>query len=161
MALLSVATATTAVLAQGATAGGFDALDANQDGVIDQAEWEAFSARLFDRIDLDGDGQASAEELDDAFEAFDYNKDGMIDGHEAPLVIILGDDNGDGRVAPEEFNAIDWARDSIDVDADGRISREEFGKARREVYDRADFDRSATLGRSEFEAAPSLTLFRF
>jgi len=148
-------------LAQDAGATGFDEVDTNHDGVINLEEWDQFSSRLFDGIDKDADGEGSPEELGQAFETFDYNKDGVIDGDEAPLIIILGDDDGDGRVSPAEFDSINWTRDSIDANRDGRVSREEFGKARREVYDQADFDRSTTLGRSEYNGAPSLTLFRF
>jgi Ca2+-binding EF-hand superfamily protein len=147
--------------AQDTEATGFDEVDANHDGVINLEEWDQFSSRLFDGIDKDGDGEGSPEELGQAFETFDYNKDGVIDGDEAPLIIILGDDDGDGRVSRDEFDSLDWTRDSIDANKDGRVSREEFKNARREVYDQADFDRSTTLGRSEYNAAPSLTLFRF
>ena len=150
-----------AALAQDAGATGFDEVDANHDGVINLEEWDQFSSRLFDGIDKDGDGEGSPEELGQAFETFDYNQDGVIDGDEAPLIIILGDDDGDGRVSRDEFDSLDWTRDSIDANRDGRVSREEFGNARREVYDQADFDRSTTLGRSEYDGAPSLTLFRF
>ena len=147
--------------AQDTEASGFDRVDANDDGVINQEEWERFSSQLFKGIDRDGDGRGSPEELGQAFETFDYNRDGVIDGHEAPLVIILGDADGDGRVSRNEFKAIDWNRGSIDADGDGAVSREEFARARRSIYDRADFDRSTTLGRSEYDAAPSFTLFRF
>lgn len=148
-------------LAEDAGTSTFDATDANHDGVIDPEEWARFSSGLFDRIDRDGDGKASAAELGEAYETFDYDRDGVIEGHEAPLVIILGDADDDGRVGRDEFEAIDWSRDSIDADGDGSVSRKEFTKARREIYDQADFDRSTTLGRSEYNAAPSLTLFRF
>ena len=161
LALLSGCATGPTALAQDAGATGFDETDANHDGVINLEEWDQFSSRLFDGIDKDGDGEGSPEELGQAFETFDYNKDGVIDGDESPLVIILGDDDGDGRVSRDEFDSLDWTRDSIDANRDGRVSREEFGNARREVYDRADFDRSTTLGRSEYNAAPSLTLFRF
>jgi len=147
--------------AQNAEASRFDQVDTNRDGVINQEEWDQFSSQLFDGIDKDGDGEGSPEELGQAFETFDYNKDGVIDGDESPLIIILGDDDGDGRVSRDEFDSLDWTRDSIDANRDGRVSREEFGNARREVYDQADFDRSTTLGRSEYDGAPSLTLFRF
>ncbi len=150
-----------AAFAQDTEATGFDEVDANHDGVINLEEWDQFSSRLFDGIDKDGDGEGSPEELGQAFETFDYNKDGVIDGDESPLVIILGDDDGDGRVSPDEYDAIDWTRDSIDANRDGRVSREEFKNTRREVYDQADFDRSTTLGRSEYNGAPGLTLFRF
>lgn len=148
-------------LAQDKAASGFDRVDADSDGVINEAEWDQFSSHLFDGVDKDGDGKASPEELDQAFESFDYNKDGVIHGHEAPLITILGDDDGDGRVSRDEFKSIDWKRGSIDTDGDGSVSREEFRRAQRSIYDRADFDRSATLGRSEYDAAPSFTLFRF
>jgi Ca2+-binding EF-hand superfamily protein len=161
LALLSGSAAGPTALAQDAGATGFDEADANHDGVINLEEWDQFSSRLFDGIDKDGDGEGSPEELGQAFETFDYNKDGVIDGNEAPLIIILGDDDGDGRVSRDEFDSLDWTRESIDANRDGRVSREEFGNARREVYERADFDRSTTLGRSEYNAAPSLTLFRF
>lgn len=150
-----------AVRGQEARAEGFARVDANHDGVIDRDEWEQFSSRLFEGIDRDGDGQASAEELGQSFVTFDYNQDDVIEGHEAPLIIILGDADGDGRVSRDEFAIIDWNRGSIDTDRNGALSREEFARAQRRIYDQADFDRSTTLGRSEFEAAPSFTLFRF
>jgi Ca2+-binding EF-hand superfamily protein len=161
LALLSGSAVRPIAFAQDTEATGFDEVDANHDGVINLEEWDQFSSRLFDGIDKDGDGEGSPEELGQAFETFDYNKDGVIDGDEAPLVIILGDDDGDGRVSRDEFDSLDWTRDSIDANRDGRVSREEFKNARREVYDQADFDRSTTLGRSEYNGAPSLTLFRF
>ena len=143
------------------TESAFDAADTNDDDLIDQEEWDRFSSELFDDIDRDADGSASAEELDKAYESFDYNKDGVIDGEEAPLVIILGDADEDGQVTRKEFEAIDWNRPSIDADGDGRLSRDEFRRAQREIHDEADFDRSTTLGRSEYNGSPSLTLFRF
>ena len=161
LALLIGSAAGPIAFGQDTEATGFDEVDANHDGVINLEEWDQFSSRLFDGIDKDGDGEGSPEELGQAFETFDYNKDGVIDGDESPLVIILGDDDGDGRVSPDEYDAIDWTRDSIDANRDGRVSREEFKNARREVYDQADFDRSTTLGRSEYNGAPGLTLFRF
>ena len=161
LALLSGSAVGPIAFAQDTEATGFDEVDANHDGVINLEEWDQFSSRLFDGIDKDGDGEGSPEELGQAFETFDYNKDGVIDGDESPLVIILGDDDGDGRVSPDEYDAIDWTRDSIDANRDGRVSREEFKNTRREVYDQADFDRSTTLGRSEYNGAPGLTLFRF
>jgi Ca2+-binding EF-hand superfamily protein len=150
-----------AAMGQDPGSSGFDGADADRDGVVTPDEWDQFSSRLFDSVDRDGDGLASADELRQSFDSFDLNGDGVIEGRESPLVIILGDGDGDGRVSPDEFQAIDWNRKALDRDADGAISREEFRNARRDIYDRADFDRSVTLNRSEYEGAPSLTLFRF
>jgi len=160
MAVLFVAAAGSSALGQDGTPG-FDQADQNQDGVIDPAEWDRAGSRLFDRVDADSDGLASPQELGRSFDNFDANHDGMIDGRESPLVIILGDTDEDERVSPSEFQAIDWTRKSIDRNGDGAVSRDEFRDARRQIYDRADYDRSLTLNRSEYDGAPSLTLFKF
>lgn len=146
---------------QDPSAPGFEATDTNHDGTVDRDEWEQSGDRLFDQVDTDGDGLASPQELRRSFDGFDADHDGMIEGRESPLVVILGDSDGDDRVSPSEFQAIDWARPSIDRDGDGAVSRDEFRDARREIYDRADYDRSLTLNRSEFNGAPSLSLFKF
>lgn len=140
---------------------GFDQADRNHDDVIDPAEWDQAGSRVFDRIDADGDGLASPQEFHQSFDGIDSNHDGTIDGGESPLVVILGDSDGDDRVDPSEFQAIDWTRKSIDTDGDGAVSRDEFRDANQQIYDRADYDRSLTLNRSEYQGAPSLTLFKF
>jgi EF hand len=159
--MLAVATAGSSALGQDPGPSGFDQADANHDGIVDPDEWDQSSARLFDQIDTNGDGLASPAELGRSYDTFDYNHDGVIEGGESPLVIILGDTDGDGRVSPSEFDSINWTRKSLDSDGDGAVSRDEFRNARREIYDRADFDRSLTLNRSEYQGAPSLSLFQF
>jgi len=160
-AALGLGVAGLAALGQELGAAGFDGADANQDGQLDPGEWDRAGAQLFERIDADGDGLASVQELRQAFDSFDADGDGTIEAGESPLVIILGDADEDGAVTPAEFAAIDWARQSLDLDGDGALSRNEFRDARREIYDRADFDRSVSLNRSEYQGAPSLSLFRF
>lgn len=158
---LPVALPASMTLGQDQSASGFDGADGNHDGAVDRDEWEQVGDRLFDQLDTDGDGLASPQELRRSFDSIDADHDGMIDGGESPLVIILGDTDGDDRVSPSEYQAIDWTRKPIDLDGDGAISRDEFRDARRQIYDRADYDRSVTLNRSEYEGAPSLSLFRF
>jgi len=143
----------------GATA--FDRADTNKDGVVAPQEWDQASARLFEEVDADGDGQWSPSESAQAFEIFDYNDDGVIDGREAPIIIALGDADGDGAVDREEFEAIDWARKSVDINQDGNISAEEFRNGRRRVYSNADLDRDRRLRRVEIDDAARFTLFRF
>jgi Ca2+-binding EF-hand superfamily protein len=159
--VLIVAIPASTASGQDQSASGFDALDGNHDGTIDRDEWDQFGDRQFDRVDTDGDGLASPQELRRSFDGFDADHDGMIEGGESPLVIILGDSDGDGRVSPSEFEVIEWTSKPIDRDGDGAISRDEFRDARRQIYDRADYDRSLTLNRSEYNGAPSLSLFRF
>lgn len=143
----------------GATA--FDRADTNHDEVVDLEEWDQYSARLFDEIDKDGDGQASSEELARSFDSFDFNDDGVIDGREAPLVVALGDTDGDRLIGPEEFKSIDWTRETIDTDRDETVSWREFRAARREIFDPADRDRDRRLRRNELDEAATFTIFRF
>lgn len=160
-ALLFLVTAQRTALTQTDDATGFSSADTNHDGIIDHKEWDQFSARLFGEIDKDGDGQGSSEELAQSFDTFDYNKDGVIDGREAPLIIVLGDASGDGVVDREEFNSINWTRETVDTNRDGTVSQREFSEARREVFNRADLDRDRRLRRHEFDDAATMTLFRF
>ncbi len=161
LAMLFSVTGQRAALSQDAAATAFDGADANHDGAVSLQEWDGSSARIFDGIDTDKDGQGSPEELSQAFDTFDYNHDGVIDGREAPIIISLGDADGDGLVGPEEFKSIDWTRETIDSNRDGAVSRREFRDARRRVYNQADLDRDSSLTRNELEDAPRITLFRF
>ncbi len=139
----------------------FDRADTNKDGVVDPGEWDQASFRLFEEVDVDGDGQLSPPELARAFEIFDYNEDGVIDGREAPIIIALGDVDGDGQVDEDEYRAIDWAQLSIDINRDEKVSAEEFRNGRRRIYSTADLDRDRRLRRVEIDDAARFTLFRF
>ncbi len=150
-----------AALGQDGGATAFDGADANHDGAVTLEEWDGMSARIFDGVDTDKDGQGSAEELSQAFDSFDYNHDGVIDGREAPIIITLGDADGDRLVGPEEFRSIDWTRETIDSNRDGAVSRREFRDARRRIYTQADRDRDRSLSLQEFDDAARITLFRF
>ena len=161
LAMFLSVTGQRAALSQDAAATAFDGADANHDGAVSLQEWDGSSARIFDGIDTDKDGQGSPEELSQAFDTFDYNHDGVIDGREAPIIISLGDADGDGLVGPEEFKSIDWTRETIDSNRDGAVSRREFRDARRRIYTQADRDRDRSLSLQEFDDAARITLFRF
>jgi hypothetical protein len=57
----------------------FERLDANSDGVIDEAEFAARADKMFSRLDADEDGSLSAEELKHARMA------GQHGGHKRPM----------------------------------------------------------------------------
>jgi hypothetical protein len=86
----------------------FEALDANDDDVVEQEEF----ARAFDRFDLDGDGG--------------------IEATESAAIVYEADDDRDGVVTPEEFRSIDLSRLAADTDLDGRLSRQELERYTRE-----------------------------
>ena len=161
LATLSCMTEQRAVPSQNGGVGAFDGADTNHDGVVTLEEWDQFSVRLFDEIDTDGDGQGSPGELARAFDSFDHNADGVIDGRETPIVIVLGDADGDRLVGPEEFKSINWTRETIDADRDGTVSQREFREARRTIFNSADLDRDRNLRRHELDDEATIFRIRF
>lgn len=99
-------------------------LDADGDGVLSQDEVAAARQRLFARLDRDGDDAIDDREI----EAL---RDAVMDRAVA-LQARLGrawrrmDTNGDGRVSAEEFRARTILFDVADRDGDGRLSSAEI-----------------------------------
>jgi len=115
----------------------FEALDANDDDVLEQEEF----ARAFDRFDLDGDGG--------------------IDATESAAIVYEADADRDGVVTPEEFRSIDLARLAADANLDGRLSRQElerYTRQRREQLGPASAQRGV---RSELGPENRWLQFRF
>jgi hypothetical protein len=71
-----------------------------------------------------------------------------------------GDADGDGGLSPAEFEQLDWARLSADLNRDGRISREEFYSSRGQLFLAADRDRDRRLGHREIDPV-RFPVFRF
>lgn len=104
----------------------FKKMDANGDGAVSKAEFNAFNAKRFKEMDANGDGKVTREEmdvrvnqvmrnglkhLDDRFAAADTNHDGVLDREEAkamPVMLVYFDEvdtNHDGKVTREEYLA--------------------------------------------------------
>jgi Ca2+-binding EF-hand superfamily protein len=124
--------------------------DTNGDGQIGEREWLS----VFEKIDKDGDGILSKEELEESrreareearkrmFERFDADGSGTISREEfpGPDERFAGmDTNSDGELSPEETKdaavkmrgmrerqAGRWMLNRLDADASGTISKEEF-----------------------------------
>ena len=106
----------------------FEAVDADKDGKITIAEFDAFRAAEFSKADTNGDGQVSAEELAAKHLAditaraadmaarmiarMDDNADGqlsaeeMAQGRRAPTMFERADSDGDGAISKDEANAM-------------------------------------------------------
>lgn len=104
----------------------FKRMDANSDGAVSKAEFQAFNARRFKEMDADKDGKVTREEMDvrvnqamknglkhlnDRFAAADTNQDGGLDHEEAQAMPVMQvyfeqvDTNKDGKVTREEYLA--------------------------------------------------------
>ncbi len=106
--------------------------DANKDGVIDQAEFDAGRAAHFKEIDGNGDGFLTDEEFKAFFEAQRAKMGERHDDMAAKMMKRL-DKNSDGKLNAEEWPAKGRTNFAdADGDKDGFVTAEEFAKLRPE-----------------------------
>jgi hypothetical protein len=106
--------------------------DANKDGIVDRAEWNAGQQARFQELDKNGDGKISAQE---------FSPGGTTDKREAAFRRL--DADRDGAVTQTEFMAQadrNFAR--CDSDKDGKITTAECRQAlQRKPVDKAKAER--------------------
>ncbi len=113
---------------KGGPAPRFREMDVNKDGVVTKNELAAYKQKRFAELDANKDGKVDASEIDRVIaKRLERKKVRMRYRFLARL-----DDNGDGIVTKEEFEA-KGARlfRRADVNADGKVSREELARVRR------------------------------
>ena len=108
--------------------------DSNGDTKIDSGEWPLGAAASFEEIDVDRDGKISATEIDALGEPI---------GKEAGAAA--------GALVPKLIKPLLL---SMDGDADGAVSREEFTKKMDALFATLDADKDAQLTRVELIALP-------
>lgn len=93
--------------------GGMQRADTDNDGAISRAEFMAQSDKRFARLDANGDGEISGDELPGRgrlLASTDTNKDGKISKAEysaqAAARFAKMDTNGDGKITPDEMKAM-------------------------------------------------------
>jgi Ca2+-binding EF-hand superfamily protein len=92
-----------AALAQDITTGHLDALDTDDNGAVDAAEFDAFMGQTFSALDTNGDGYISAAESA---------------GFMSPDQFAAANTNGDDGISAAEFTAATQA-DFAAADRDG------------------------------------------
>jgi Ca2+-binding EF-hand superfamily protein len=162
-------------------------MDGNGDGVIEKAEWKGPPER-FDALDADRDGKLTEAEAkqalgamgegrwmdknaDAAFRRFDADEDGRITAEEwkaRPETFQLLDANRDGAITRDELTPKGPARgrggnrpdvrsgrdsahflEKYDGNRDGQVTREEFPHDRR--FAEIDADGNGVLSKAEIE----------
>lgn len=114
----------------------FATLDADGDGQITQAEIEAMAAARFAEVDTDGNGAVTAEEL--AAQAEARNAERLANRTARMIAALDEDDSGD--LSAEELAArgpgAERFFERFDEDGDGAVSEEEFEAAKAARGDR-------------------------
>ena len=138
--------------------------DANSDGVLTRAEFDAGRTALFARLDADHNGQLTRDEMHaERGERGEHR--GRRGGHRGGMhQLASADANNDGNITREEFLArpnemfqrLDTNNDGV-ISADERPQRGERGGPGRERGERSDrphfdSDNNGTLSRAEFAA---------
>ena len=120
---LSVATTAHAGFRDGSRM--FDRMDANGDGVITQDELKTHREAAFKRLDADSDGLVSTEEQQAARDRSQRMHDRM-QGHQGALTDALDTDD-DGAISSDEFMAAPYPMaEGADDNDDGSITKDEF-----------------------------------
>jgi Ca2+-binding EF-hand superfamily protein len=104
----------------------FSTLDTDGNGQITMLEMQATAQARFQNVDTDGDGFLTQAELE-------ANAQDRVKDRVARMIEHM-DENGDGKLAPDEMKGKrrDPARmfERIDADKSGGISKAEFDEAR-------------------------------
>jgi collagen type III alpha len=145
----------------------FDQLDENKDGKLSRDEVRKMLERmaanrpgaqpasgpapssvpepLFRALDTDGDGRLSKDELLAAvklLEKLDRNRDGFVDRTELSLP--------GGAPAPETGRRIVELFERLDLDKNGKLSRDEAKGPLAEIFERADQNKDGAIDKDEF-----------
>lgn len=131
----------------------FIVMDADESGALDRGEWEAYGNAMFDKLDLNGNGQLRDREIDRSFEAFDLDGSGVLTHEELFFPFLDRDQSTD--ITREEFNG-HFIIHGLDPDRDHRVTREEMRVRRHDAF--TVFDRNAsglvTLDELDVEGSP-------
>jgi Ca2+-binding EF-hand superfamily protein len=99
--------------------------DANADGVITRAEFTEARAKLFKRMDRNGDGYLSQDD------ARRFSLRGKSGKDRIAQAILLTDKDGDGKVSYDEFvNGPSLLFDRADTNHDGTVDAAELSAFR-------------------------------
>lgn len=116
--------------------GMFRMADANDDGIVTRAEFEAMAREHFDRVDTNHDGQVTREEADAVREKMAAAMRGHMGGRmkgrmEGAVMERLrgADKDGNGEISAAEAKALPMLAehfDLLDADHNGSLTREEL-----------------------------------
>jgi Ca2+-binding EF-hand superfamily protein len=104
-------------------------IDTNNDGMVSQAEWDAYQQKLFAMLDADGSGALDNKEF--------------MQAHRNDVTSLATGGFATALRTPEMFA-------KLDADHDGKVSREEFVAYQTKLFDMMDTGKTHMLGQNEF-----------
>ena len=123
------------------TAERFGRMDANDDGVLNQADREARQKAMFDRIDADHNGAIS-------FAEFSAQRENRAEAR-GERREQRADRRGPGGPGPRGMRGGPEGPRAADADKDGTVTQAEFTGAALARFDRADANKDGTITREE------------
>lgn len=150
---------------QGHHGGGFKKADANGDGIVTRDEFVAQAAAKFAKVDANNDGKVTPEEMQAVRGKMRERFAGMRHGARGPVAegAVPGESpmpprgmRGPGRFGGDP----DGGRgpggmmlQRLDTNADGKISRAEFGVPSDRQFERLDANKDGQIDATEMKAA--------
>jgi hypothetical protein len=104
-------------------------IDTNKDGMVSQAEWDAYQQKLFAMLDGDSSGLLDSKEF--------------MQAHRNDVVSFATGGYATALRTPEMFA-------KLDGDRDGKVSREEFVAYQTKLFEMMDTGKTHMLGQNEF-----------
>jgi len=131
--------------------GGLMAADTNHDGKISRAEFEAQAAAHFAKLDANGDGQISPDEMKAVMERM---HEGMGGGH-GPDGGMMPPPPGGPMGGPMSMGGHHGRGmlERLDTNHDGRISRDEMRADMDKHFDKLDTNHDGFIDKAEMDAA--------
>ena len=108
-------------------------MDANGDGTLSRAEFDAFHLKHFDELDANKDGKITLDEMKTGHKSMSDKGRGMSKGKS----FDEADANHDGALTREETEKIPMLSkrfDEMDANHDSKVTREEMGAAMKKMH---------------------------
>ncbi len=132
--------------------------DRDWDGNVSRNEWTNYADRFFDSYDADGNGVLSRSETNELRTGNRWEADDAPAQQTASDSFGRKDRNNDGFIAREEWRHSGSSFESLDLNRDNRLDRNEFfnrSQSRAAVFSELDQNRDAMVTRNEWRGTPS------